>query len=181
MNPLTNKFNYMPGGVYNGASAGGYGSYGNSYGGGTYGNNRPYDVNRPYDGQVNGPYPGQTGPMMPGIFGGGDFEGKSSLILPLAGAALLGNFRVTLNFCSIFTLITFDRNRSVHFGIQPWSCDGRWPLNVRQAKEAIAFRRETRATFGVSRPSEPIETKREVTLIDGCSFNQATDKIMKRY
>lgn len=69
----------MPGGVYNPTS--GYGSgYGNSLGG--YGNRNPYE-----GGSINGPYPGSG-------FGGGmfpqDFEGKKSLILPLAGAALLG-------------------------------------------------------------------------------------------
>lgn len=111
MNPLTNKFNYMPGGVY-GANGG---AYGNSYGGGIYGNNRPSDFygnNRPYDGQVNGPYPGQGGLMMPGGFGG-DFEGKSSLILPLAGAALLGKFENFKNNIVFFVYAPLvDRNHN---------------------------------------------------------------------
>lgn len=163
----------MPGGVY-GANAGSYGgntgSYGNSYGGGNYGNSRPYDgygSNRPYDGQVNGPYPGQAGPMMPGGFGG-DFEGKSSLILPLAGAALLGNFHKPIQGFTKPNPFTSDRNRRIHFSSQPRSGDGGRSLDVRQAEEAIAFRPETRAAFGVSRPSEQIETEvREIKLMDG--------------
>lgn len=65
----------MPGGVYN-------------PGGNSYGNRYPYQ-----GGSVNGPYPG--------VFGGHgllppDLESKSSLLLPLAGAALLGKFSTFL-------------------------------------------------------------------------------------
>lgn len=67
----------MPGGVYN-PPVNGLGSvYGNSYGG-SYGNRYPYE-----GGSMNGPLPGA------GMFSQ-DFEGKKSLLLPLAGAALLG-------------------------------------------------------------------------------------------
>lgn len=83
----------MPGGTYNPSTGN---SYGNSYGGGLYGNRNPYET-----GQVNGPYPGSGFGGMGGGFGGigggfggmglpNDYEGKKSLILPLAGAALLG-------------------------------------------------------------------------------------------
>lgn len=81
-NPI-DKVNYIPGGVYNPSS--GFGSgYGNSLGG--YGNRNPYE-----GGSMNGPYPGAG---LGGNFGAGmfpqDLESKKSLILPLAGAALLG-------------------------------------------------------------------------------------------
>ena len=71
------KVNLMPGGVYN--PQGGI-NYGN-----TYGNRYPYQ-----GGSINGPYyPGMGGAGASGIFPP-DLEGKSSLLLPLAGAALLG-------------------------------------------------------------------------------------------
>lgn len=85
----------MPGGVYNPSSGyGGLGGLGNTGGvyGGSYGNRNPYE-----GGSINGPYPGAGG-MFPGgpgglngLFAGGDPDGKTSIILPLAGAALLGN------------------------------------------------------------------------------------------
>lgn len=71
----------MPGGVYNPPTVNGLGSnYGNSYGGASYGNRYPYE-----GGSINGPFPGAG--MFPGAQ---DLEGKKSLLLPLAGAALLG-------------------------------------------------------------------------------------------
>lgn len=116
LNPIE-KTNYMPGGVYNPSSGSGlgvnYGNYGNSYGssygggsygGGSYGGNRnPYPLG---GGSINGPYPG-TGMGMGGLHGGlqglfpQDLEGKSSLILPIAGAALLGLKIFFICFCSI--------------------------------------------------------------------------------
>lgn len=66
----------MAGGVYNPA---GVNTYGNNYG-----NRYPYQ-----GGPVSGPYPG-VGVGGPGIFSP-DLEGKSSLLLPIAGAALLGS------------------------------------------------------------------------------------------
>lgn len=75
----------MPGGVYNPGMPNSYGmsnSYGGSFGG--YGN-RPYE-----GGSINGPYPGAPGAGVAGLFNQ-DMDGKSSLILPLAGAALLGS------------------------------------------------------------------------------------------
>lgn len=80
MNPLENRLNYMPGGVYNPPAVNGLGNnYGNSYGGSpSYGNRYPYE-----GGSMNGPFPGA------GLFPQ-DLEGKKSLLLPLAGAALLG-------------------------------------------------------------------------------------------
>jgi hypothetical protein len=76
----------MPGGTYNPANGvGGYGS--------------PLGVNRnPYEGgSINGPYPGAGG-LFPGLGGGfpsayADDSGKS-VLLPLAGAALLGESRL---------------------------------------------------------------------------------------
>lgn len=67
----------VPGGVYNPGTG-----WGNTYGSGvgSYGNRYPNG-----GGSVNGPFPGA------GIFPQ-DPDGKSSLLLPLAGAALLGNF-----------------------------------------------------------------------------------------
>lgn len=62
-------------------------NFGNAYGG--YGNRNPYET-----GQMNGPYPGAGGLGFGGGLFGQDLEGKSSLILPLAGAALLGNYLI---------------------------------------------------------------------------------------
>lgn len=75
----------MPGGTYN-PSTGLGGTYGNN--GGTFGNSYG---SRPYEGgSYNGPYAGPGGmPGMGGMFPQ-DFDSKKSLILPLAGAALLG-------------------------------------------------------------------------------------------
>lgn len=92
MNPLTNKFNYVPGGTYNNMNGlngiNAINGVGSNYGGGAYGpyGETPYGQRNPY-GQVNGPYPGAPGLFPP------DLEGKKSLILPLAGAALLGNLK----------------------------------------------------------------------------------------
>lgn len=74
------KVNYMPGGVYNPP---GGNNYGNSYG-----SRYPYQ-----GGPVNGPYPGMSGIGGIGGLGGilpQDLEAKTSLLLPIAGAALLG-------------------------------------------------------------------------------------------
>lgn len=115
MSPI-DKVGYMPGGVYNPGSSSSYGgsgyggsgmsSYGNSggfgnnYGGGSglggYGGRYPQE-----GGSINGPYPGPGG-LQGGMPGGPmqglfppDLEGKTSLILPLAGAALLGSLKPT--------------------------------------------------------------------------------------
>lgn len=83
MNPI-DRYNYMPGGTYNPSG----GNYGNNYGNsiGSYGNRNPYE-----GGSINGPYQGPGVGMGMGMFPQ-DLEGKTSLILPLAGAALLGKF-----------------------------------------------------------------------------------------
>ena len=92
LSPVDNKFNYMPGGVYNPASG-----IGNALGGG-YGNRYPYE-----GGSVNGPYPG-AGAGIGGGFGAGlfppDIEGKTSVILPLAGAALLGKEKINKKYAN---------------------------------------------------------------------------------
>lgn len=119
VNPLTNKFNYVPGGSYNGVNSGNdlnrinaMNGVGSNYGGGAYGpyGTSPYGVRNP-NGQVNGPFQGIHGMFPP------DFEGKSSLILPLAGAALLGNEI----FLAFFQWVSYDlflcRHRSLHLGV----------------------------------------------------------------
>lgn len=97
MNPM-DKVNYMAGGVYNpgssinsyGSSIGGAPGFGNNYGGGSGYGNSGYGGRFPIEGgSINGPYPSQGGGPLQGMFPP-DLEGKSSLILPLAGAALLG-------------------------------------------------------------------------------------------
>lgn len=115
----------MPGGTYNPSSG-----FGNNYG-----NRNPYE-----GGQVNGPYPGSG---IAGAFGGmgngmgfpPDLEGKSSLILPLAGAALLG----WANLCNdheISVKYFLDRNCSLRFGGQSRNRDG---TDDGQASKAFAF------------------------------------------
>lgn len=92
INPI-DKVNMMPGGVYN-PNYGSNPTYGTSYG-----NRYPYQ-----GGPVNAPYPGLGGL---GGLGSGllppELEAKTSLILPVAGAALLG-----FNVLSCLFLIRFD-------------------------------------------------------------------------
>lgn len=72
----------MPGGTYNPQAGLGLGLGNNNAGG--YGGRYPYE-----GGSMNGPYPTPATGFGAGIFPP-DLEGKTSLILPLAGAALLG-------------------------------------------------------------------------------------------